>query len=52
MTVSDMKGTLKLEKAGDITLTPDAYNINVSKPISTDTKCTRRRRSSRAPRSR
>ncbi|MFD7070155.1 hypothetical protein ACFV97_23315 [Streptomyces sp. NPDC059913] len=40
MVLSDMKGTLKLEKAGEITLTPDAYNINVSKPISTDTKCT------------
>ncbi|MGW8887914.1 hypothetical protein [Streptomyces sp. NPDC055749] len=40
MVLPDMKGTLKLEKAGDLTLTPDAYNINVSKPISTDTKCT------------
>ncbi|MEU9093763.1 hypothetical protein [Streptomyces sp. NPDC048428] len=40
MVVSDMKGTLKLEKAGDLTLTPDAYALNVSKPISTDTKCT------------
>lgn len=40
MLLSDMKGSLKLEKAGDLTLTPDAYNINVSKPISTDTKCT------------
>ncbi|WP_185092495.1 hypothetical protein [Streptomyces sp. 840.1] len=40
MILSDMKGSLKLEKAGDLTLTPDAYNINVSKPISTDTKCT------------
>ncbi|MFJ2897657.1 hypothetical protein ACIO87_22555 [Streptomyces sp. NPDC087218] len=39
MLLSDMKGTLKLEKAGEITLTPDAYDINVSKPISTDTKC-------------
>lgn len=39
MVLPDMKGTLKLEKAGEITLTPDAYNINVSKPISTDTKC-------------
>lgn len=39
MVLPDMKGTLKLEKAGDITLTPDAYTINVSKPISTDTKC-------------
>ncbi|WP_124723041.1 hypothetical protein OHA38_16230 [Streptomyces sp. NBC_01732] len=40
MVLPDMKGTLKLEKAGEITLTPDAYKINVSKPISTDTKCT------------
>lgn len=40
MVLSDMKGKLKLTKAGDITLTPDAYNINVSKPMSTDTKCT------------
>ncbi|MFJ9681192.1 hypothetical protein ACIRP2_24530 [Streptomyces sp. NPDC101194] len=39
MVLPDMKGTLKLEKAGEITLAPDAYNINVSKPISTDTKC-------------
>ncbi|GGS12064.1 hypothetical protein GCM10010284_51880 [Streptomyces rubiginosohelvolus] len=39
MVLPDMKGTLKLEKAGEITLTPGAYNINVSKPISTDTKC-------------
>ncbi|MFJ1617892.1 hypothetical protein [Streptomyces sp. NPDC088249] len=39
MVLPDMKGTLKLEKAGEITLTPDAYDINVSKPISTDTKC-------------
>ncbi|WP_344518190.1 hypothetical protein, partial [Streptomyces rectiviolaceus] len=40
MVLSDMKGKLKLTKAGDITLTPGAYNINVSKPMSTDTKCT------------
>ncbi|WP_428952879.1 hypothetical protein [Streptomyces sp. cg35] len=40
MVLSDMKGKLKLTKAGDVTLTPDAYNINVNKPISTDTKCT------------
>ncbi|MGW0938989.1 hypothetical protein [Streptomyces sp. NPDC002666] len=40
MILPDMKGSLKLEKAGELTLTPDAYNINVSKPISTDTKCT------------
>ncbi|WP_326666573.1 hypothetical protein [Streptomyces sp. NBC_00385] len=39
MLLPDMKGSLKLEKAGDLTLTPDGYNINVSKPISTDTKC-------------
>ncbi|MEU9208899.1 hypothetical protein AB0D27_13350 [Streptomyces sp. NPDC048415] len=40
MKLSDMTGKLKLTAAGDVTLTPDAYNINVSKPISTDTKCT------------
>ncbi|MFE9878149.1 hypothetical protein [Streptomyces sp. NPDC005784] len=40
MKLSDMTGKLKLTTAGDVTLTPDAYNINVSKPISTDTKCT------------
>ncbi|OEJ59287.1 hypothetical protein BGM19_16125 [Streptomyces agglomeratus] len=40
MVLPDMKGKLKLEKAGEITLTPDAYTINVSKPLSTDTKCT------------
>ncbi|MFF3890823.1 hypothetical protein [Streptomyces sp. NPDC001914] len=40
MKLSDMTGRLKLTTAGDVTLTPDAYNINVSKPISTDTKCT------------
>ncbi|WNO77259.1 hypothetical protein [Streptomyces sp. AM8-1-1] len=39
MVLPDMKAKLKLEKAGDITLTPGAYNINVSKPLSTDTKC-------------
>ncbi|MFD9033834.1 hypothetical protein ACFVZW_22195 [Streptomyces sp. NPDC059567] len=39
MVLPDMKGKLKLEKAGEITLTPDKYNINVSKPMSTDTKC-------------
>ncbi|MEU3323475.1 hypothetical protein [Streptomyces sp. NPDC006785] len=39
MVLPDMKGTLKLEKAGEITLTPGAYKINVSRPISTDTKC-------------
>ncbi|WP_328317823.1 hypothetical protein [Streptomyces sp. NBC_00388] len=39
MVLSDMTGKLKLTKAGDVTLTADKYNINVSKPISTDTKC-------------
>ncbi|MFJ4832183.1 hypothetical protein ACIP79_20110 [Streptomyces sp. NPDC088747] len=39
MKLSDMTGTLKLTAAGEVTLTPDAYGINVSKPISTDTKC-------------
>ena len=39
MVLSDMKGKLKLTTAGDVTLTADKYNINVSKPISTDTKC-------------
>ncbi|MFI0967329.1 hypothetical protein ACH4S8_38975 [Streptomyces sp. NPDC021080] len=40
MKLSDMTGRLKLTTAGDVTLTPDGYDINVSKPISTDTKCT------------
>ncbi|WP_328682569.1 hypothetical protein OG905_24540 [Streptomyces sp. NBC_00322] len=40
MKLSDMKGKIKLTTAGEVTLTPDAYNINVSKPMSTDTKCT------------
>ncbi|WP_425264638.1 hypothetical protein [Streptomyces curacoi] len=40
MKLSDMKGRLKLTAPGEVTLTPDAYNINVNKPISTDTKCT------------
>lgn len=40
MKLSDMTGRLKLTAAGDVTLTPDAYTINVNKPISTDTKCT------------
>ncbi|MEU7181451.1 MULTISPECIES: hypothetical protein [Streptomyces] len=40
MKLSDMKGKLKLTKAGEVTLAPGFYNINVSKPISTDTKCT------------
>ncbi|MFC5805551.1 hypothetical protein [Streptomyces formicae] len=39
MVLPDMKGKLKLTAPGEITLTPDGYNINVSKPISTDTKC-------------
>ncbi|MHC0433118.1 hypothetical protein ACX6XY_23525 [Streptomyces sp. O3] len=39
MVLSDMKATLTLTAAGEVTLTPDAYEINVSKPISTDTKC-------------
>ncbi|MFE3474016.1 hypothetical protein ACFXOI_20615 [Streptomyces bacillaris] len=39
MLLPDMTAKLKLETAGEITLTPGAYAINVSKPISTDTKC-------------
>ncbi|MCW7943370.1 hypothetical protein AAW14_15060 [Streptomyces hygroscopicus] len=39
MKLSDMTGRLKLTAAGRVTLTPDAYDINVDKPISTDTKC-------------
>ncbi|MDQ1010369.1 hypothetical protein QFZ82_004854 [Streptomyces sp. V4I23] len=39
MVLPDMKGTLKLEEAGEVTLTPGPYAINVSKPISTDTRC-------------
>ncbi|MEU6078924.1 hypothetical protein [Streptomyces sp. NPDC047108] len=39
MVLSAMKGSLKLEKAGEVTLAPGFYNINVNKPISTDTKC-------------
>ncbi|MYR96471.1 MULTISPECIES: hypothetical protein [unclassified Streptomyces] len=39
MPLPDMTAKLKLEAAGEITLTPGAYTINVSKPISTDTKC-------------
>ncbi|MET8679110.1 hypothetical protein ABZW18_16430 [Streptomyces sp. NPDC004647] len=39
MVLSEMKGKLKLEKAGEVTLAPGLYNINVSKPLSTDTKC-------------
>lgn len=36
MVLSDMKGTLKLTAPGAVTLTPDAYAVNV---MSTDTKC-------------
>lgn len=36
MTLSAMKGTLKLTAAGQVTLTPDAYVVNA---LSTDTKC-------------
>ncbi len=39
MKLSDMTGRLKLTKAGEVTLTPGGYDINVSKPLSTDTKC-------------
>ncbi|QOV41026.1 hypothetical protein IM697_05705 [Streptomyces ferrugineus] len=39
MKLSDMKGKLKLTAPGEVTLTPDAYDINVNQPISTDTKC-------------
>ncbi|WP_426403665.1 hypothetical protein ACN9M0_13755 [Streptomyces sp. R-07] len=39
MVLPDMKGKLKLDKAGEFTLTPGKYTINVSKPLSTDTKC-------------
>ncbi|MEU8686196.1 hypothetical protein [Streptomyces sp. NPDC048611] len=39
MKLSDMKAKLKLEKPGEVTLTPGFYNINVNQPISTDTKC-------------
>jgi hypothetical protein len=37
MVLSDMKGTLKLTTAGEVTLTPDAYTVNA---MSTDTQCT------------
>ncbi|MFE2630008.1 hypothetical protein ACFXDP_19075 [Streptomyces sp. NPDC059374] len=40
MKLSTMKGTLKLTSPGEVTLTPDAYTINVNRPISTDTVCT------------
>ncbi|MEV3990230.1 hypothetical protein AB0J57_15115 [Streptomyces sp. NPDC049837] len=39
MVLPDMKGKLKLTAPGEITLAPGAYTINVSKPLSTDTKC-------------
>ncbi|UQA34346.1 hypothetical protein [Streptomyces sp. HNA39] len=39
MLLPDMTAKLKLETAGEVTLTPGAYAINVSRPISTDTKC-------------
>ncbi|MFE9022431.1 hypothetical protein ACFYNL_28250 [Streptomyces sp. NPDC007808] len=39
MKLSDMKGRLKLTAPGEVTLTPDGYDINVDKPISTDTRC-------------
>ncbi|EGX54796.1 hypothetical protein SZN_36142, partial [Streptomyces zinciresistens K42] len=39
MKLSDMKGRLKLTAPGEVTLTPGAYDINVDKPISTDTGC-------------
>lgn len=37
MTLSDMKGSLKLTAVGQVTLTPDAYVVNA---LSTDTRCT------------
>ncbi|MGJ5755401.1 hypothetical protein FB563_3626 [Streptomyces puniciscabiei] len=37
MVLSDMKGSVKLTTAGEVTLTPDAYTVNA---MSTDTKCT------------
>ncbi|MEU6538306.1 hypothetical protein [Streptomyces sp. NPDC047000] len=37
MTLSDMKGTVKLTAPGEVTLTPDAYTVNA---MSTDTRCT------------
>ncbi|MFJ8020291.1 hypothetical protein [Streptomyces sp. NPDC096311] len=37
MVLSDMTGKVKLTKAGDVTLAPDAYTITA---YSTDTKCT------------
>ncbi|MFI1073774.1 hypothetical protein [Streptomyces puniciscabiei] len=37
MVLSDMRGSIKLTAAGEVTLTPDAYTVNA---MSTDTKCT------------
>nr|WP_191878004.1 hypothetical protein [Streptomyces filipinensis] len=37
MVLSDMKGSVKLTAAGEVTLTPDAYTVNA---MSTDTRCT------------
>ncbi|MGK5630023.1 hypothetical protein [Streptomyces sp. URMC 123] len=39
MRLSEMRGTLKLTAVGEVTLAPGFYNINVNKPISTDTAC-------------
>ena len=36
MVLSDMKGTLKLTKPGEVTLTPDAYTVNA---METNTEC-------------
>ncbi|MET8584800.1 hypothetical protein ABZX39_28580 [Streptomyces collinus] len=36
MVLSDMKGSVKLTAAGEVTLTPDAYTVNA---MSTDTRC-------------
>ncbi|WP_329384738.1 hypothetical protein OG625_23885 [Streptomyces sp. NBC_01351] len=39
MKLSTMTGKLKIEKAGDITLTPDKYVITVHQIMKTETKC-------------
>ncbi|MDG4865412.1 hypothetical protein P8605_45430 [Streptomyces sp. T-3] len=40
MKLADMKGKIKLTTAGDVTLTPDVYNINAQvMGMSVDTKC-------------
>ncbi|MDF9813574.1 hypothetical protein [Streptomyces sp. SPB162] len=39
MVLSDMKGKVKLTAAGDVTLSPGAYNINANYIMSTDTAC-------------